>query len=100
MATMVASPGRRTRDYARRPVERPCDWAWAAKCDLARALAGTSGSTSRTAKIMLSWLVGRDRALEAAAVADLSAVTRQNAVYWEAIAAHRLGEPVEFFFPT
>ncbi|HUB41715.1 MAG TPA: class I SAM-dependent methyltransferase [Streptosporangiaceae bacterium] len=30
-------------------------------------------------------------------MADLSAVTRQNAVYWEAIAAHRLGEPVEFF---
>jgi SAM-dependent methyltransferase len=30
-------------------------------------------------------------------VDDLSAVTRQNARYWEAIAAHRLGEPAEFF---
>lgn len=30
-------------------------------------------------------------------MADLSAVTQQNALYWEAIATHRLGEPVEFF---
>ncbi|WP_152361428.1 class I SAM-dependent methyltransferase [Microlunatus speluncae] len=28
---------------------------------------------------------------------DVAAVTRQNRVYWEAIAAGRLGEPVEFF---
>jgi SAM-dependent methyltransferase len=30
-------------------------------------------------------------------VVGISAVTQQNARYWEAIAAHRLGEPVEFF---
>jgi SAM-dependent methyltransferase len=30
-------------------------------------------------------------------VVDVSAVTEQNARYWEAIAARRLGEPAEFF---